>query len=1166
VVKISIWRVFLFFQLVVIPICLHAQERSSRSLRFHHISADENFGLGNVWAVQEDYEGFIWFGTEDGILKYDGYDLTSYRHNKFDPNSLSNNTVICLFEDSNRNLWVGTFGGGLDLYDRQKNIFHHFRHDPDDPASIPYNRIKTIIEDKKGNLWFGTEGGGVATCGPYTGEGSKIKFKIYQHDENNTNSLSSDLIRSLVEDKNENIYVGTFGGGINVIDSTRSMISRLIHDKENINSVNHNKIVELFIDSKDRMWVGTFGGGAYLYLPKENRFVHYLASDDKFTLNHNEAETITEDKLGNIWIGTDNGLSKLLDNQHYEPENRFQTFVHEPLNENSLLSNSIKIVYTDSKNSLWVGSYYGGVNMYNDDLFKFYPIKYKPWEKNSLSNDNVNAFVEDKNGNLWVGTDGGGLNFLENGVNDIYADNYKVKEIKNPFTGEAQEKIKSMKLDHNGNIWIGYWAGGLYKLNIENGRYEYFGLNNPNSDFSAYSILSIAIDKNNNVWTGSFSGGVSRYDQTAKKFKTYNRSNGLAAERFNSILIDSQDRIWLGGEIGGLQLYDKESDSFQTITYKDVLTKDVSITCLLETREGKILIGTVSTNIISYDPEEQTALSYDFQMGYRGNVIHAMIEDDRGKIWIGTNNGLLVYDSQENSIIRFTKYDGLQGNQFNNGSVFRCSNGLMLFGGTQGWNGYYPDSISRDRTKPKIAFTQFWLNGVPYEVSNQKSPLDYPVNSDQTVFLKRDQNSFGVGFAALEFNFTNQNQYAYMLEGFDKTWQYINVDRKAIFTNLFPGEYKLRIKATNRDGFWFEKDMPKTIVIQPAWWQTLIFKVALALLIILVIYIVHRWRVSFFIQQTNKLEDVVKQRTFELNIKNEELNYKNKELASKNNEILSQNEELTAQNDQIIVQREQLEITQDKLKRINENLESMVDKRTKKLNETIKELDKTVLELDRFVYSASHDLSAPLKSIRGLVQIAKIKNNSGSVDECLSYIETSIGRLEDVIKSLVEYSRNTHNDIIPEAFKLSHLVDDVINELAFLPETEKVKIYNNVESDADIYSDKARYKIILNNLISNGLKYADFEKTDPFIKISYQQKGGTNHLSISDNGIGIAPEYMDKIFNMYYRASEKSQGSGLGLFIIREAVLKLGGTIDVKSEERMGTTFTIKVSDYGVDE
>ncbi len=1133
-----------------ISLLLFGRIGSSQDIKFNHITPDEGFGFGNVWSIIEDHEGFMWFATEDGLIKYDGYELLTFRNNKSDPKSISANFSVCLLEDRYNQLWIGTFGGGLNRYDREKDIFYQYQHNEDDSFSLPHNRVKTLYESKDGNIWVGTEGGGVVTFDPNPKKLDDLKFTPFQIGNSDKTNLNLDMIRSLAEDHEGNMYLGTLDGLI-IIDQTRKNFTHLKAGNQFPNVLGSNAILEVFVDSKDRVWIGTLDAGMDLYNTKDKSVSHYSPIENEKTLNHHEIETITEDQNGNIWVGSDNGLSKMDDSNSPVPKNRFTNFFHEPLDNKSLLSNSIKVVYTDSRNALWIGSYYGGINIYNPHLYKFTAIQNKPWVPNSLINNNITSFVEDDKQNLWIGTDGGGLSVLKNAERDIFRDQYVNIVIQFNKNSTPETKVKTLEIDKNGILWIGFWVGGLYSYNPQNGKTTYFGPGDKShSGLEAIRILDIKVDKLNNLWIATFDGGISYYDQIENKFKTYLNNDDVQGDRFNAILVDSKDRVWTGGDIGGLNLYNPETDSFEQIEKEDILTKNISILSLMETKDGTICIGTVASGIILYNPENNVLKNYTEESGLPNNVIHAVLEDDDSNLWMSTNQGLAMLNTKTQTVINYTKNDGLQGNQFNNGSSLKISNGMFLFGGTNGWNPFYPNAIQKDNKAEKIVYTNFWVNGKLVHLKDEKSPLKSDLNGDSPIELNYKQQSFSVEFALLDYDFSLTNQYAYFLEGFNEDWQYIGKDRKAIFTNLEPGEYKLRIKATNQDGFWMEHPNKLVINIKPAWWQTEIFKYSFISLIVLLVYLFYRIRINFLLKQRNKLEKQVQGRTTELKSKNVEL-------SDKNNEIQAQNEELTAQNEQISLQREELETTKAKLQNINEQLENIVEQRTKKLELTIKQLDKTVSELDRFVYSASHDLSSPLKSIRGLIQIAKIEREPSKILTCINHMDFSVNNLENVIKSLVDYSRNSHLEVVYKQINCHELVNEIIDELKYWPEANDIHINNQIDKKMLIRSDQHRLKIILHNLLGNGIKYADRKKHESYLTISCQMLNDHWELIVSDNGIGIDNEHLHRIFDMYYRASEVSKGSGLGLFIVNESVNKLNGKIHISSQKDVGSTISI---------
>ena len=837
--------------------------------------------------------------------------------------------------------------------------------------------------------------------------------------------------------------------------------------------------------------------------------------------------------------------------------NPFITYRHNEFESSSLLSNSIKAFYIDARNKIWIGSYYGGINVHDKDAFKFNPITSKPWIKESLTSNNVFAFEEDSRGNLWVGTDGGGLHFAPPPSNDSRTINF----FKVPMTLDnlPVNKIKCLELDHNGYLWIGTWGMGMFRLDPVSRQYVHYG-RTPNG-LLADEVLNIKVDSLNNLWIGTFNGGLNHFDQKTKRFTYFQNfiSPGKHGQiqRITAIHIAKNKTLWVAREVGGLCRYEPDTQSFHVIE-QDVLTRYVTVQNIYEDASGDLWLGTNTSGLIKFDPRSNKVKQYNKESGMINDVIYAILPDTvNNKLWLSTNQGVAVLDLKTNTVDNYNKADGLQGNQFNQGSALLYSNGLMLFGGTQGMNIFDPGKIKKDPHLSPVVFTRFWLNNVETNVHGEGSPLKQNIILADTIDLDYLQNSFSVEFVMLEFNFGRHNQYAYWLENFNSTWQNIGAERKATFTNLQPGTYVLKVKASNSDGFWDDNKMRLTIVIHPAWWQTLWFKISLATILGLSIIGAVRIRIHYLLKQKLKLEKQVVERTMELQSQNELLQKQKIEIAEMNQEIQAQNEELTSQNDQINLQRDSLQKSSKKLQDMNDQLEELVHQRTQSLEVTIAELDKTVAELDRFVYSASHDLSAPLKSVLGLVRIARIEKDREMLPKYYTYIETSIQKLDRVIRSLVEFSRNSHQDVKKESFNLHQLVNEVLQELMYWPEAQKIKFINRLTPDTQILSDPDRLKVVLHNLIGNGVKYADLFKDESFIIIEAEMNDSSLMLKISDNGIGIENEKQKKIFDMYYRGTDRSKGSGLGLFIVKEIINKLGARIELQSSLGDGTTFTL---------
>ena len=1149
-------------------IVLTASLSYGQDIKFNHITTNDGLANGNVRSIIQDYQGFFWFGTEDGLQRYDGHSLVDYRHDAEDSLSISSNFILRLFEDSKNNLWIGSLDAGLCWYNRNENNFRCFQNTPGDSSSLMNNLVRVITESSDQKLYIGLREGGFSYFTIPDTIPDKIEFKNVLI-EDLVSDPGSAWISDMIEDKDKTMLLALNGGGIYRYNPTTNHFSVILKDTVS------NRPQRLMLDSKNRLWISTWGDGLYVYDAASRRLAHHTVGPEANQLVHNQLEGVHEDSEGNFWISTDSGLSFL--HHSFDPfdDGNFVNYAHNAFEPTSLLSNPIKAFYQDKRGRLWIGSYFGGVNIYDKNASKFNPIRSKVWDEGSISNNNVSAFAEDSNGDLWIGTDGGGLNYLKGGISNIHNDDFARIDIR--VKGHRLEKIKCLEFDKTGNLWIGTWSLGLIKYNPKTKRYNQYTAGKGQAGLLVNQVMTLKADDNNVLWIGTFSGGLSRLDISEDRITHYPNLTPFRekAERYNikTIHIDKENRLWVAAEIGGLRVFDPTKETFRIIE-NDILKKDLTILSIYEDNIGTLWLGTNGVGLIRYDPEKQTSALFNEKSGLPNNVINAIEQDEQThNLWLSSNKGLSELNPGSKAIKNYGLPDGLQGSQYNPESSLRASDGTLLFGGINGIDAFAPGMVKPSSYLPEIVFTNFFLSNQEVNVNDQGSPLKENIVLAKDIELKSDQNSFSVGFALLEYSFPNRNQYAYMLEGLNDSWQQIGGERKVTFTNLSPGTYKLKVKASNRDGFWTSGNKELTIRILPAWWQTTAFRISFIALAAITILSVVRLRINYLERQKRKLKRKVKHKTQQLKHKNHELTEKINEIrhqnktlhkqqiqiVEKNNEIQAQNEELTAQNDQIILQREDLRIAKQKLKEINEQLEALVDQRTKKLEETIRQLDKTVTELDRFVYSASHDLSAPLKSVLGLVQIARMEKERDRLGEYYSHIEFSVQKLDRVIKSMVEFSRNYHLDVKTTPFNFYELVNEVLRELAFWPDAQRIAFRNTVDKESVIISDPQRIKVVLHNLISNSVKYADFTKNDSYIHIDFRQNGHGKSIIIADNGMGIETERQGRIFEMYYRATDRSHGSGLGLFIVKEIILKLGGNIEVKSTFGRGSTFVIEI-------
>jgi len=1145
-------KVFIFLAAFFLVSNLAAQ-----TVFFNHIAEEAGLRSCNVRAIIKDHQGFIWIGTEDGLHRYNGYTMKVYRNQEGDSTSLSSNFILSLLEDSQHNLWVGTLGGGLCLYSREKDNFRAYTREN---SILPSNSVRCISEDRDHKIYVGTAG--LTRIDMQANPGrpllENLDFPLPP------GGRATMRVTAFGEDLEGNLLVAVNPHGVFRLDRAASTF--VMHDI----SQWETNVLSLYADKRRGLiWAGTWKKGLLIYEPATGKQVSLRAGRTPADLvTDSQLSAITADSTGNLWIASDNGLIRFASTQHPFKPHTVTTYLPDEKNPTGIYGNIIKCVYVDPQDKLWVGTNYEGVNIYDKHAMNFGTIAMPRDQLGGLSYANVCALQPDRNLTTWIGTDGAGL-FRMQGHLDQGRD-HKLEAVR---SCSGAIKIKAMQLDSAHNLWIGTWGEGLLALNTTTLQCKKFEAGASGLNIGS-EILALNVDKTGHLWIGSFDQGLFRYTPSTRELiKITNKQEGQNfIDRISAIYIDAENNVWAGREGGGLtRCRAGNTENEHIITEHFGIS--ATIAALYSDAEGILWIGVPNQGLVAYNPKTNKSTLYGEKTGLANNGIQGIREDHAGRLWLSSNTGISVFEKKTQKFTNFTKANGLAANQFNRGSSLINSDGMIAFGNIRGVNYFNPAQFKRKNEDLHIVITRLFVNNQDQIVDAPGSSLKQNITVTKEIRLRHTQNSISVAYAALDFNFANITEYEHKLEGFDDEWVFAGTQRVIGYTNLPPGDFVLKIRASNTKHVWSPHVAELRVIIVPAWWQTYWFKLSMIFLLVVGVLAFHRLRINYLVAQQKRLEGLVHERTYKLSDANEMLREQMEEInainlilarqrdqiTEKNNEIQTQNEELTSQNEQIMEQQEMLIKAQEQLKEINQSLEALVDERTVKLQRSIHDLNKTVFELDRFVYSASHDLSAPLKSIRGLVEVIHLEKDPTKVYIYTDYIKDTVLKLETVIKNMVDYSRNVHIQIKPETFNLHDLAAEVIGELAFWPNIADLVYMNEVPADLVIQSDRSRLKVVLHNLISNSLKYADKTKSSNWIKIECTLNGPYWQLRITDNGIGIREEYIDKIFNMYFRATDASKGSGLGLFIVKETLTKIGGSIKVKSEFGVQTTFELQI-------
>lgn len=773
---------------------VHAQEE----YRFRNFNKEDGISQSSIFTIAQDATGFLWFGTRDGLNRYDGYNFTIFRTVE----GLVNNDVRAIYHDSITNqLWVGTLGG-LSRYDIRLDQFYSYRYE--DGKGLSSDNVRSITKTKSGEILIGTAGG----------------LNIYDSDNDQLKSLHSSSIPLDVKDilisSSGTIYLAT-GTGVFILDNLQAdPVLTPISFAEAIEGVPINCLLETQDGS---LWIGTQGNGAVHWHPKSGKTKHLKSNEnDPSSLNHNEVRSIIETKDGSIWLGTFRGLNRIA-----AGEDCCEAMTEANTSSGNITTGSIHSLHVDSRGALWVGSYHGGLSYYAPGLNQFKNIYHRPLQ-NSLSNDVVSSFQEDKRGNLWIGTEGGGLNYFnrETGKFSVYTHR---DEVPNTLTGN---NVKTLLLD-NGKMWIGTYARGLDFFNPKTASFTHFRHDplDPQtiSNDNVYDLLK----QGDSLWIATFGGGLDLYklkEGTFSHFRSSETSNSLCSDLVRVIVEGQKGVIWIGTH-HGLSRMSPEKDPGNNDSYRfQSYLKEQAIYSLYPAEDGKIWIGTYSNGLFCLNPEKNEVEHFTLENGLPGNSVFGILSDDAGYLWLSTDNGIARLNTSNYRITSYNQSHGLRSLEYNFNAYERLSNGEILFGGIRGFTLFNPLAITSNTYSPPIAFTSLSQFNESVAVSSDgilKNQLD------QTTTLEFPYNgaNFSIGFTALDYFNPAYNEYRYKLEGLDQNWTTNRGGTVANYSIQRPGQYLFRLRAANSEGIWNPTERTIEVTVHPppwkSWWAYLLY-------------------------------------------------------------------------------------------------------------------------------------------------------------------------------------------------------------------------------------------------------------------------------------------------------------------------------------------------------
>ncbi|MBT3230070.1 MAG: response regulator [Candidatus Marinimicrobia bacterium] len=1082
-----------------ITLSLHAQ---SSSPRFEHLSVEQGLSHHNVSCMVQDDQGFLWFGTVDGLNRYDGHSFKVFRNDPLDPNSISNNNIQQIIKSEARGeqlLWIGTrFGlNKLNLRTEQFTSYIDSSGESDIRSKniIKGNVIYDLAEDSSGNTWLAT-GNGLKMFKPETGQMTQIiTDRILNQvcfDRNgmlwiglmgspSTNFIKYDPAKASFEEvpyplafrpdisnslgfiycspnESENMLwydaEGQWLTHYNTVEKTHVSYEYVEEDEESISYGLTNSMIE---DSRGFLWIGT-GSGLNRFDRETEKFKRfYMKSGDKSIWDSNWVNCLFLDNSDMLWIGTPDGVYRL--NLRNKP---FTNYQHHPGEINSLISNVVTAIYVDSRDVLVLGT--------NLDLNlidrKKNSIGLFPPDKEVVVLVTVYDIYNGADGYLYLATDRGLARFDSTKAWFSAFDPYRNEMVSYADYPEVSEGLigipaYDIQSDVDGQIWLAT-QGGLDHLDRKTELFTHYF---PGDAINM--LLNPKLEFSNELLLGTISSGLIRFDRIQREVISIHSNNpsnpnSLSNNRVNDIFEDSKGDIWIATQFG---------------------------------------LNLMQRNL---NPDSTCFITYTQEDGLPSNIIKSIQEDTRGNLWLGTGDGLSKFDPVTKTFKNYDSRDGLPGNRFTENTSQKGPDGELLFGTTDGLTTFFPDSIPDDVLDnphiPPVVLTDFKLFNKsvlidPAVTINTNNTFSIPqtISQLEVIELSYEQNVFSFEFAALDYQKSMSNQYAYKMEGFNQDWIYTDASNCiASYTNLDPGDYVFRVKGSNNDGVWNEEGTSLRIVITPPWWKTSIAYFVYFLLVVGTFTTLYRIRLARLrLQYQAEMDHLEAERFAEM----------------------------------------------DQLK-------------------------------SRFFANISHEFRTPLTLILGPVakMLGRVKDTESERD--LTLMQRQAKRLLELVTQLLDLSKLeagkmkiqvSQRNIVP-------LIKGLTLSFASLAERNKITLsFNSELEDIQVFVEKEAITKIINNLLSNAFKFTGAGgniqvniNTRKELDLSNE---GAICLEITDNGIGIPTERLDKVFDRFYQVdnseTREQEGTGIGLALTRELVELHKGSIDVISKESTGTTFTI---------
>lgn len=1108
-------RWILWLSFFLFGVSLFSADRDLTRLRFESLSERfENAG-GEIHRIAEGPSGFVWFGTNRGVLRYDGYDIRTFRNISDEPGSLINDVVWSFLLDADNRFWIGT-QMGISRYIPDLDSFENYILNPVDMNDNLNNRCNAIVQDSSGNVYASAESGIV-----YRFEESTNRFEAL-------NTASFGVIKSMACDALDRIWIGAEGALYRFDTRTREIRAFTSGFKVERESA-RNFIYSIHVDDPEKVWLSTAYQGIILMDPEtgERRTLPTIHSNEK------RVHYLKALADGRVWACHGRGLT-LLDRNG----DRIHNYMSEQRID-SLPAGSVRCITVDRQSNIWVGSAKYGVHVSTNN---------KSFDRDYLETTDhlpgvtpvVTKIMWDRSGRKWIGYYNGGIDvFAASGEHS-----FSIRHDSDDPTTIGRGAVYSLMQDSLGRVWVGSYGGGLMRFDESTRRFHKYhrDLDDPTS-IPGGDPRSIVEDDDGNIWVALKGAGVARLDRdtgefTSYKTDPYNTLTSLLDDWPSDILYDDSGYIYIATPVG-LSVLDLETGEFENYTPQENVPDSLSnARChtLFRDSKGFIWVGT-GDGANRFDPKSKRFKRFTRSDGLPSHQAFCIIEDRSGDIWVGTDSGLGRIFLETGKIKSYGVLDGLMDNEFVPGAVGISPEGSVYFGQTGGLTVFDPVEIYDNEIAPPVFITDVKVFFHSLEVDpSSPSSLDRHVSELEELVLDYDQKVLTINFVAQNYIQPQRNQYAYLLEGFDSDWNEVGTRREANYTNLNPGRYTFRVKASNNDGVWNEEGTSLRLRVMPPFWMETWFFFLLIAMGVLAVYLFVRYRERKLKRTQRELEEEVQNRTKKIN---------EQKLALEG-------------------QRSQLENQRDQLQGAREFLEKKVSERTSDLVKAKEKAEESDRLKSSFLANLSHEIRTPLNAVVGFsTLLGETDTSAEEMEEYVSLIVENSDSLLHLIDDILDYSLIDANQIKIEesAFLWDDFFDLVFVSHSVLPRADGVDLVSENALKGQGYklvSDQQRIKQVLDNLLTNASKFT----VEGSIVFGARIEGGLFCLYVKDTGKGIQPEFLEVIFEQFYKLREDEieahRGVGLGLAISKSLVEILGGDLSVVSEYGKGSMFSVR--------